>query len=183
MENKFWTSEKLLSLSALFVSLLTLGVFVYQTNLIRKQQYMSVYPHLSISNSQSYSLNYEFVLRNEGVGPAFIKKIEVKGQDEKIYESLAEYLEDTLEEKDSIWVHNSDIFEGKLIQAGEKVVLFGLIDESFTNELGLPKNTIEGAKKLRQVLNNDDLEIKIEYESIYGERWSIFGDSQVPIKE
>ncbi len=32
----FWTGDKLLSIAAVFVSLLTLVVFIYQTNLIRK---------------------------------------------------------------------------------------------------------------------------------------------------
>lgn len=183
MKNKFWTSEKLLSMSALFVSLFTLGVFIYQTDLIREQQYMSVYPHLALTNYRSGSLEYEYILMNNGVGPALIKSVSVEELNGKSYNSINEYLNTRLNINDSIWVYNSDIYEGRLIPANEKIVLFGLFNEEQTNALNLPKNSMLGAKKLRQILNNDSLIVKITYESIYGEKWSIFKESRTPVKE
>ncbi len=56
-------SDKILSLSAMFISICTLVVFLYQTNLIRKQQYMSVYPHLLLGNYGTWTPNYKFVLQ------------------------------------------------------------------------------------------------------------------------
>lgn len=179
---KFWTAEKILGLSALFVSLCTLFVFIYQTNLIRKQQYMSVYPHLNLTNYHSESLNYKYVLINQGVGPAFIKSIHVKELNGKPYDSLLDYIEDKLEERDSIWFHYSDLYEGQLIPANKEIILFGLSDRGYTKAQNLPLNTIAGAKKLRQILNSDSLEIKITYESIYSESWSITSDSEMPVK-
>jgi len=42
IKQPFWNNEKLLGISALLVSTMSLIVFVYQTDLLRKQQYMSV---------------------------------------------------------------------------------------------------------------------------------------------
>ena len=182
MKKKFWTSAKLLSLSALFVSLATLFVFVYQTNLIRKQQYMSVYPHLNMGNHNSESLNYKFVLKNEGVGPAFIKSVEIEHLDGSVYESFVDYLDERITEKDSVYFHYSDLYEGQLISANEELILFGLSDKSYTKAHGLPENTIRGGNKLRAMLNTDSLSYKITYESIYEEAWTLVNDSEIPVK-
>lgn len=173
MKNKFWTSEKLLSLSALMVSLLTLCVFIYQTSLIRKQQFMSVYPHLKLANAASGSLDYRFQLNNSGIGPAIIYEIVVSDSNGKLHESIADYLMTRLTEDDSIWPYNSDIYEGQLIQAGESIDLFGLMSEERTAQYGLVPNTVEGARKLRSAFNDGEFQLEIGYESIYGERWVI----------
>ena len=182
MDQRFFTGDKLIGLSALFVSLLTLMVFIYQTNLIRKQQFMAVYPHLNLINNNSWSLNYKYVLENEGVGPAFIRSIEARELNGTTYEGLNQLVDAKLNEEDSVWVHYSDIYPGKLISAGEEIILFGLSDEAYTNSVGLPPNTLEGADKLRRIFNSDRLEIEIVYESIYGERWSVFNHSLSPEK-
>lgn len=183
MKKKFWNSDKILSLSALCISLFTLMVFVYQTNLIRKQQFMSVYPHLALTNTNSGSLEYQYVLKNDGIGPAFIKSITIEDLSGANYNSINEYLVTKLSANDSIWIYNSDIFEGQLIPANESMALFGLFDEEQTSARGLPKNSIYGAKKLRQILNNEEVTITIVYESIYGEKWSINNKSETPIKK
>ena len=60
MSKKRLSSEMLIGLTAMIISLSTLIVFVYQTNLIRKQQYMSVYPHLNMMHRNSGSADYMF---------------------------------------------------------------------------------------------------------------------------
>ncbi|WP_128755325.1 hypothetical protein [Aquimarina sediminis] len=182
-KRKFWTNEKLLSISALFVSLVTLIVFIYQTNLIRQQQHMSVYPHLILTNYRSGSINYQYVLKNEGIGPAFVKSVIVKDVAGKSYHSISHYVDSKLQLKDSISYYYSDIYQGRVIPANEEIVLFELFDKKETTLQGIPKNTIMGAKKLRHVLNNDSLKITIEYESVYGARWSISKHSQTPVKK
>ena len=182
MHNNFWNSEKLLGLSALFISLMTLIVFVYQTNLIRKQQYMTVYPHLDIVNNNSGSLNYKYVLENRGVGPAFITSIEVSDLNGNKYDDLVAYVEANLPAKDSIAYHYSDIGIGRLISANEKIYLFGLSDPQYLKNIGYPPNTVEGANKLRAILNSDSLRYKIIYESVYGESWTLSSESSIPVK-
>lgn len=164
----------------MIISLSTLIVFAYQTNLIRKQQYMSVYPHLNLVNYNSGSINYKYVLRNEGVGPGFISDIVIRETGGPVYESFVEYLEQKITKKDSIEFHYSDLYKGRLIQADEEIILFGLSGHEYTRMHGLPRNTIRSANKLYHILNS--LEVKITYESIYGESWSITHDSEIPIK-
>lgn len=182
MKNHFWTSEKLLSLSALLVSLLTLVVFVYQTRLIQKQQYMSVYPHLVLSNFYSGSLNYKYALINQGIGPAIIQKIEVRDSSGKSYESITDYLITKISKSDSIWIYNSDIYEGRFIPAEQEIALFGMVDQEETEMMNLPPNTIDGANYLAELLNSDDLLIEITYKSIYDESWTISNQADVPIQ-
>ncbi|MEO0789852.1 MAG: hypothetical protein AAFY36_14380, partial [Bacteroidota bacterium] len=105
MSKPFWTSDRIVSMSAIFISLATLFVFVYQTNLIREQQHLSVYPHLSLGNAYSGSLNYQQVLSNEGIGPAFIEGIEVRDTSGKEYSSLSDYLFYHLEDEDSVFIY------------------------------------------------------------------------------
>ena len=181
MPKPFWNSDKFLSLSALLVSLLTLIVFVYQTDLIRKQQFRSVYPHLVLTNQASGSLNYQYVLLNQGIGPAMLKDINITHLSGEKYESLAEYVASEINEKDSIFFYNSDIYEGRLIPAGEEIPLFGMISEKELAKYGV-RNTIYGANKLRSIINNDSLEVRITYESIYEESWTISNWDPRPIK-
>ena len=182
MQNKFWTGDKLLGVSAIIISLSTLFVFVYQTNLIRKQQYMSVYPHLNLTNYNSGSLNYKYILKNEGVGPAFIKEIHVKEKNGQVHESLLAYVDSKIADEDSVSIHYSDIYVGRLLSAGDEVILFGLSDNGYLKSYNLPENTVDGANLLREVLNHDSLDVEIVYESIYGERWSIDSHSYSPVK-
>lgn len=57
-KKKFWTSEKILSLSAIFMSACTLLTLIYQTNLMLNQQQMSVYPHLEIGAHGAWGPEY-----------------------------------------------------------------------------------------------------------------------------
>ncbi len=182
MKKEFWNAEKLLGLSALLVSLFTLMVFIYQTNLIRKQQYMSVYPHLNIGNKYSGSLEYQYVLSNDGIGPAMIKSVEVSLKNGEKFESLNHYVRSALTKADTIYYFTSDIAEGMLIPAQSEIALFGLYDKEKTTLRNQAANTVAGAIKLRSILNSENLIIKIVYESIYEERWEINRQSAAPIK-
>jgi len=91
-KKKFWTSEKILGLSAMFMSAATLVVLLYQTNLMRKQQYMSVYPYLEMMGHGFPGPNYRYTLTNNGVGPALIKKVSVHHQDKVYEEDIANYI-------------------------------------------------------------------------------------------
>lgn len=174
MNFKKLKSEKILSLSAMFISLCTLIVFLYQTNLIREQQYMSVYPHLSLMNYGTNSSNYKYVLANDGIGPAILKSIEVKSRDGKTYNDINPYVEASIiQMRDStVGFYHSNIHVGKLIPADSKIELIVAND-----------NKLSTSKKLHKILNADELEINIEYESIYGERWEITNNSDIPIKK
>ncbi len=178
----FWTSDKLMSLCAILVSLMTLCVFIFQTNLIRKQQFMSVYPHLSLGNQRGGSLDYSYILKNEGVGPAFIKAIEIKAPDGEVFHDLVDYVDDTNLLEDSVWYFHSNLVIGQLIPSQKEIPLIQAADASTVIEMGLPPNTLEGMRKLYEVLNHDSLSMKITYESIYGESWTVDSRTSIPVK-
>ena len=62
-----WNAERLLSLSAMSMSFFTLLIFVYQTNLLRKQNYISILPYMDISTTNSEKEHtFEINLKNLG---------------------------------------------------------------------------------------------------------------------
>lgn len=187
MKNKFWTSEKTIGLTALLVSLSTLIVFVYQTNLIRQQQYMSVYPYLNLTNMYSGTLRYNYTLSNEGIGPAFIESVKVSTSNSKIYEDVIDYVDDNIN-KDSIWYFHTNLSVGNIIPANGKVPLIQLVNREMLKNLELdelenmPNNTLDDSFKLYQILNDTNAKIEIIYSSVYGEKWSIGNHSKIPKK-
>ncbi|MEL6255456.1 MAG: hypothetical protein AAFR87_25855 [Bacteroidota bacterium] len=182
METNFWNGDRLMSIAAIIVSVGTLLVFSYQTNLIRKQQYMSVYPHLELGHYGTNSLNYKYLLKNEGIGPAMIKEVRIMDAAGKSYEKLVDYLEDHVYMEDSLFFYHSDIYSGRFMAAGEEIPLIGLIDNESLKDYGSIRNTFEGSAKLKQYLSSDSLEFEIVYESIYEERWLLKNDTYMPKK-
>jgi hypothetical protein len=112
-------SDNRLSFSAIFISICTLMLFLYQTNLIRKQQFMSVYPHLSLQNEGSFTNNYKYILKNDGIGPAIIKSVQVKTKANEIYEDLLTFVVDRIIKKQdsTIGFYYTNIYPGLLIPA------------------------------------------------------------------
>ena len=176
----FWNSDKALSLSAILVSLCTLIVFTYQTTLIRKQQYMSVYPHLDLGHYYTLSVNYKYVLSNSGLGPARILKVEIEDHTGKQYSGIDDYLFSKIPENDTVYFYNSDIYPGRLIKADEELPLIGLLDQEMSEPLGLPDASIYMATRLVELLDEDSIFINIEYESIYEEKWRASNQFNVP---
>ncbi len=170
------TNEILIGISAMIISLSTLVVFIYQTNLMRKQQYKSVYPYLGVTHMNSNSINYAYVIKNKGIGPAFITDIDITDSTGQSYNSLLEYTKSNLSKKDSIPLRYTDLFVGDLIQEKEEIALIKQSDKT------LALKTIARANKLRKALDSDNLKLAITYESIYGESWTMVNNSRTPIK-
>lgn len=172
----FWNSEKLLSLSAILISVSTLIVFVYQTRLIREQQYKSVYPHLNFSKKVNSSKNeLTLYVRNFGIGPAIITSTKVIEKGKVIETDLGWYMHNLIQ-RDSIvniqpYYGISSISRG-IIPEKEKISMFYLYENDFDEEFKTLYNFVDG----------DDIEFVIEYESIYGEKWRVSNKVDVPQK-
>lgn len=85
MKIKFPKTDRLIGLSAMIISILTLIIFIYQTNIINTQSKLSVKPRLSLSSIESTKdsiVIFEEAIQNKGLGPAIVKKasIEYKGE-------------------------------------------------------------------------------------------------------
>ena len=169
---KLLSGEKVLSFSAILISIMTLLVFLYQTNLVRQQQFMSVYPYLSLGNFYVNSENYEYVLKNDGIGPALIKSVKVTDKTGKSYNDIVDFLNAKLKKSDSVRFFYANLFPGRLVPEKEKLVL-----------VGLNNGDKRKSKILFRILNREGLVVNIEYASIYGEVWSISNIENAPTSQ
>ena len=170
--------DRLLAVFAFMISLCTLYVFYQQTSLMKKQQYASVLPYFSISNTQING-DYSFILENNGIGPGFIEEINIHYQD-SVYKNkdVNSFFIDVILKKDSLLnssnITHATIRKGMLIPDNEKkdMIKLNSSDVDFENK----------HYKLRQWFN-EKIKVEIKYSSIYGEKWKIiYPEIDVPLK-
>jgi len=166
MKKKFWTSDKLVALSALCISLLTLVIFIRQTNIMEKQSHLSAMPYLMIEGSdQGLDKMYILDLVNHGVGPAIIvdRKITYKGKEYDL--EFDEFLREHVEGMDSVKIiSNSTVHRGLALPAGSSrtVIKVGGGAKSYNNFM-----------KVLEKLSTPEFDYKISYKSIYNDHWYI----------
>lgn len=171
-QGKFWSSEKILSVCAILISLGTFASIVYQNGLIRQQQSATVLPYLEIWNSQSES-RYSLMLMNNGIGPAFIREIRILYKGETFEKDPYTFFYDDITPPDSIErpVYYSNVIPGRLIPAGEQVEMIGVQDNKASADF------------LRSIFSDDSVaRVEIEFESVYGERWLASGMAKEPVR-
>lgn len=173
---KKWSSDRWLSLAAIIASMGTLFTVVYQTNLIRTQQYASVLPYLEMWNS-SQRHSYQLMLVNNGIGPAFIEDVKIHYLDTVYQMDPAIFLKEVINKTDTIRnVGHSNISKGRLVPAGEMVNLLQVNNDSLN------------AKKLWSWFSGDDPSRKVKplveivYRSVYGETWKLRQNVIEPLK-
>ena len=174
-----WNSERILSLSAMSISFITLVIFVYQTNLMSKQNYLSILPYLQVSTSNNSEGNsYLLSVQNYGVGPAIIEsvKLQYQGQeyDLKDYDDyLFKFIVSQSSELDSIInVDTSTLNSGMAIPPNTNYNVF---------RVTTPKDYQLFLKEFNRLLANG-LRYEIRYKSIQDEHWLIHIDSEGPEK-
>lgn len=181
MKKKFkWNPEKLLGISAMTISFITLLIFIHQTNLMSKQNYLSILPYLSLSISNSPGDNsFRLSLDNYGVGPAIIESISIKYQGDEydladFNHEVLTFLKAKVPELDSLKVISYSTLErGLAIPAN---VSYNILEV---------KNSKEDYLLLHNNLNKllaDGLYFEIIYKSIQNEYWMITNDTQGPKK-
>ena len=169
------SSDKIFGLTAMLISLVTLIIFVRQTNIMDKQSRLSALPYLMVEQSTNSSQHkVEFSLVNHGVGPAIIesRKIIFKGQEYN--KDLYQFVTQNIPELDSIEPMNwSNIYKGQAIPTNGRVVMVAIGGNPERFELF--QNTLQSFK-------SEDFYLEIIYTSIYGDRWKISTDSETPIR-
>lgn len=175
------SADRVVSLSAIFVSLGTLFVILYQTSLMREAQKASVMPYLKMG----YTFNTEhqsLVLSNNGLGPAKIEALRIVEGDNKSELDPIQYVRKKFNDQD-IGLSNIDLASpGRLIAADERLVMMRVDNSSDQNyvvkSFQFPKDMITF------VVDTTDFEadayIEIEYSSVYGDRWVIKSNEEVP---
>ena len=171
--------DRAIGFAAILISLLTLFIFLYQTNLLKEQSRLSVRPRLSFSKNINQSITVDdsdstnstvisisLTIRNNGLGPAIIESNRIidKGNSYNIisffdivYPKLREY---------GVFTQIAELEVGEAIPASKSVHIFtyqyDLINES----------------KINNYLNITEsyelpFDIFIEYSSMYEEKWCI----------
>lgn len=162
-----WTTDKIMSTSALFISVISLIGLLYQSylareenKLIQKQQSASVLPYLHQWYSE-YDNNFKLIVGNKGVGPAFIKKVEIVLDSAKTFNNtnaLFDEIFNTSKSLDTIPHITSNLLSGFVLPANEDIKLIEIEH----------KNNIDAFK---MVLGSRHILFKITYEDVYGTQW------------
>ena len=169
--SKFWTADRIVGFSAIFISLLTLVVFIYQTNIIREQQRMSVLPYLSLYSQHSGTPNYQYILVNNGIGPAVIESVKIIDGESEYEMDLPNYLSGHVPETAEIkGLYHSNLHPGQLIPAGKTIAILGI------------NNSLDSAEKLLKILGDSTLQMEIVYGNVYDERWLLSTEALMPQK-
>jgi len=91
-----WDFDRVASCSAIFIALVAMVVAVYEARVTREHQEISVWPSLIQYNSsipkvgEKY-MNFGMYIKNNGIGPAIVKKITYKHEGDD-YENLSDII-------------------------------------------------------------------------------------------
>jgi hypothetical protein len=122
--------EYLVAISAIFVSLATLAVYMYQARIMQSQLHTSVWPYVQWKYNNG---NSEFILyvENKGIGPALIKdtRLTIDGNEMKNNGHLFK----TLMGSSNFSYANSAV-EGVVISPGERIELFHIFDSAYAKK-------------------------------------------------
>ncbi len=168
-----WTTDKIMSTSALFISVISLIALLYQSylareenKLIQMQQSASVLPHLNQWYS-NYNNTFKFVVGNKGVGPAFIDEVEIALDSEHKFNNtkdLFDYIFKNNKVLDTIPYTYSTLVEGFVLPANEQIDILEI------------KNA-KHIQPIRDALNNENIIYKIVYKDVYGSKWVLTNDN------
>ncbi|NAS31542.1 hypothetical protein GTQ40_11210 [Flavobacteriaceae bacterium R38] len=135
---------------------------------MKKQQYASVLPYISIGNTQVNN-DYSFVLNNNGIGPAFIDEINIHYND-TIYRNtdVYDFYSRVITKNDTVLNHkkitHSTVRKGMLVPEREAIYML---------KLGRAADNFEEKHmRLREWLNNN-IKVEVKYSSVYKEKWRV----------
>lgn len=157
--------QMLVSLSAVLLSLCGLFVSLYETSIMREEQYASVWPHVEIGpslNRNDHSL--AFHIQSTGVGPAKIKaaSIEYKGETINNWRELI----DRFTEIENYFTGSINLLNGSVLPPRsnkESIYEFDADTSEVQKELFY---------KIRNQVLEGNLNINICYCSVYDQCWT-----------
>ncbi|MHA7843508.1 MAG: hypothetical protein ACX93I_09330 [Winogradskyella sp.] len=169
-----WTTDKIMSTSALFISVISLIALLYQSylareenKLIQMQQSASVLPHLNQWYS-NYNNTFKFVVGNKGVGPAFIDDVEITLDSTHKFNNTKDFFDYIFKNNkalDTIPYTYSTLIKGFVLPANEQIDIL---------EIKNPKHI----QLTRDELNKININYKIVYKDVYGSKWVLTNDNK-----
>ncbi|MEM9000633.1 MAG: hypothetical protein AAGB24_10255 [Bacteroidota bacterium] len=174
-------TDRILGISAMVISVLTLVIFIYQTNIMRIQSKLSVKPRLSFSTS-SYStdslVRIEGLVYNKGLGPAIVDSIYIAYRNHRYEMDMDEFIKNEMPilEKYGELIRNSTLGPGNTFLPGEEITIYSYQFH--------PEN-FDSILRYLDIRSTENLpfQFKVIYTSIYeDEHWLVSSESDDPEK-
>ena len=181
MENKKLNTDRILGISAMLISILTLAIFVYQTNIMRVQSKLSVKPRLDFTTNQGGTdslIMFQEVLENKGLGPAIIDTIYINYEEQNYSMDIESFLEDKFPKllEYGYLSQHATLGQGTTLTPDEERSLF---------VYNLPAENLENVFDYLGISDIDDVpfDFEVVFTSIYeDEKWLVNNDESVPQK-
>lgn len=152
-----------IGLMAILINVITVCVYMYQTNLMQKQQHAAVWPYIEWHTTYNQIDGFKLTVSNNGIGPALIVDTTIKLNDElqPNLDSLFSKLIGTRR-----FPHLSGSIQKKVLPANTSINLF-----ETTHPLW--------SEKLYVAFQKNDFEMDICFESIYKDAWTSTGNEVI----
>ncbi|MDC7998382.1 hypothetical protein [Gilvibacter sediminis] len=176
-------TDRLIGLSAMLISLLTLIIFVYQTNIISKQSKLSVKPRLSFSSSETTIdslVIFEQSITNKGLGPAIVNTANIVFEGKTYPLDFGTFVFEKFDKLETLGIlrQTSGLDNGTTLSPNDRIVIF---------EFEAPlKNVPQIIKYLKLNPENYDPQwnFHLKYSSIYeDEKWVVDDKINLPKRE
>ncbi len=163
--------DRIIGLSAILISLMTLVMFIYQTNIMNKQSRLSVTPRIGFNSHLTHLdslVTFTLSMKNKGIGPAIIRNAEIEYKEQSYSLDIYEVFEKEdlkLLEYGNI-SQSTTVNPGSTLSSGEAMILFSY------------EFSLEYLEKVQADLKIQDIEdfpinFIVEYTSMYDERWIV----------
>ncbi|MFP2995089.1 hypothetical protein ABN763_04230 [Spongiivirga sp. MCCC 1A20706] len=174
-------TDRLLGLSAMIISLLTLIIFIYQTSIIREQSKLSVKPRIDFTINQGGNdslVVFQQVVENKGLGPAIIDSIYFVYQGKAFNLDTKKLFEDQFPKllEYGYFTQHATLGKGSTLMPAE---------ERSLSTYNIPIAKLKDVFSYLKVGPDDDppFHIEVTYTSIYeDEYWKVASNSSQPEK-
>jgi len=181
MKLKKIKTDRLLGISAMIISLLTLIIFIYQTNIMREQSKLSVKPRLNFStnfNESDSLVIIEQVIENRGLGPAIIDSISFQYNDKAYVLDIEDLIRMELPKlfKYGRLSQYATLERGSTLMPGEEKPIY---------TYNVSRINLDSIYDYLKINTEDDSPIPIEviYTSIYEDtRWMVHSNKKQPLE-
>ena len=170
MKKTTWDTDRIIGLSVMMISLLTLFIFIYQTNIMRAQSRLSVTPLLSFNQAESITdstYRIKCSIKNKGLGPALVESVTILYKGERIELRFADFFE-TYFGKFTQYANlesETHLSKGTVLSAGEAVNFF---------TVSVPISDLQEFLDYAGFDENDPpFDVEVVYTSVYREKWSV----------
>ena len=174
-------TDRILGISAMVISILTLVIFIYQTDIMRVQSKLSVKPRLSFSTnyfSNDSIIRIDGMVYNKGLGPAIVDSIYVDFEGSRFEMDMDEFVKNQFPKLENYGelIRNSTLGSGNTFLPGEEVNIYSY--QFHPSNL----DSIFGYLEIAS-MEDSPFEFKVVYTSIYeDEKWLVSSESDEPIK-